>query len=47
LFTQTILGFSPTETGLAMMPGGIATAIMALVCGRLLNGDKPLAVRVC
>jgi len=26
-----------------MMPGGIATAIMALVCGRLLNGDKPLA----
>jgi len=43
LFTQTILGFSPTETGLAMMPGGVATAIMALVCGRLLNGDRPLA----
>jgi DHA2 family multidrug resistance protein len=42
LFTQTILGFSPTQTGLAMMPGGIATAIMALACGRLLNGRRPL-----
>ena len=47
LFTQTILGFTPTETGLAMMPGGIMTAITALVCGALLNGKKPLAdVRV-
>jgi DHA2 family multidrug resistance protein len=26
-----------------MMPGGVATAIMALVCGRLLNGDRPIA----
>ena len=43
LFTQTILGFSPTETGLAMMPGGMATAALALVCGRLLTGEKPLA----
>jgi MFS transporter, DHA2 family, multidrug resistance protein len=43
LFTQTILGFSPTETGLAMMPGGIATAVLALACGRLLNGERPLA----
>ncbi len=34
LFTQTILGFSPTQTGLAMMPGGLATAVMALACGR-------------
>ena len=42
LFTQTILGFSPTETGLAMMPGGLATAVMALVCGRLLTGERPL-----
>ncbi len=42
LFTQTILGFSPTQTGLAMMPGGIATAVMALVCGRLLTGERPL-----
>jgi len=42
LFTQSILRFSPTETGLAMLPGGIATAITALICGRLLNGAKPL-----
>ena len=42
LFTQTILGFSPTQTGLAMMPGGIATAAMALLCGRLLTGHRPL-----
>jgi len=42
LFTQTILGFSPTETGLSMMPGGVATAVMALVCGRLLTGERPL-----
>ena len=41
LFTQTILGFSPTQTGLAMMPGGLATAAMALTCGRLLTGDRP------
>jgi DHA2 family multidrug resistance protein len=42
LFTQSILHFSPTETGLAMLPGGIATAMTALICGRLLNGAKPL-----
>ena len=47
LFTQTILGFTPTETGLTMMPGGLATACVALLCGFLLNGKKPLAdVRV-
>lgn len=42
LFTQTLLGFTPTETGLAMLPGGLATAALALVCGRLMNGKKPL-----
>ncbi len=42
LFTQNILGFTPTETGLALMPGGIATAISAIFCGRMLNGAKPL-----
>src|SRR5689334_5848391 len=42
LFTQTILHFTPTETGLALLPGGIATAVTALICGRLLNGPKPL-----
>jgi DHA2 family multidrug resistance protein len=42
LFTQTILNFTPTETGLALLPGGLATAAAAVICGRLLNGQKPL-----
>jgi MFS transporter, DHA2 family, multidrug resistance protein len=42
LFTQSVLHFTPTETGLALMPGGIATAITALLCGWLLNGARPL-----
>jgi DHA2 family multidrug resistance protein len=43
MFAQGILHFTPTETGLAMLPGGVATGISALICGRLLNGRKPLA----
>jgi DHA2 family multidrug resistance protein len=43
LFTQSILGFTPTDTGLAMMPGGVATGILALTCGLLLNGKRPKA----
>jgi DHA2 family multidrug resistance protein len=42
LFTQSVLRFSPTETGLALLPGGLATAASALICGRILNGPKPL-----
>lgn len=42
LFTQNILGFTPTETGLSLMPGGLATAVSAIFCGRMLNGAKPL-----
>ncbi|MHB8635597.1 MAG: DHA2 family efflux MFS transporter permease subunit [Fimbriimonadaceae bacterium] len=42
LFTQTLLGFSPTQTGLALLPGGIATGFTAIVCGRILNGPRPL-----
>jgi len=42
LFTQSILRFTPTETGLALLPGGIATAVTALICGALLNGAEPL-----
>ncbi len=42
LFTQSILNFTPTETGLALLPGGLATAFSALLCGRLLNGKKAL-----
>jgi DHA2 family multidrug resistance protein len=42
LFTQTLLHFTPTETGLALLPGGLATAVTAMICGRLLNGARPL-----
>jgi MFS transporter, DHA2 family, multidrug resistance protein len=42
LFTQNLLHFTPTETGLALMPGGIATAFTALICGFMLNGARPL-----
>jgi len=42
LFTQNLLRFTPTETGLTLMPGGIATAVVAIICGRLLNGRTPL-----
>jgi DHA2 family multidrug resistance protein len=42
LFTQSLLHFTPTETGLALLPGGLATAATAMVCGRLLNGRRPL-----
>ncbi|HEU4753464.1 MAG TPA: DHA2 family efflux MFS transporter permease subunit, partial [Armatimonadota bacterium] len=42
LFAQNVLGFTPTLTGLAMLPGGIATAVSALICGRILNGPRPL-----
>lgn len=40
LFAQNILGFTPTITGLVLMPGGIATGVSAIVCGRLLNGAE-------
>jgi DHA2 family multidrug resistance protein len=42
LFTQSLLRFTPTETGLALLPGGLATAFTALICGRLLTGARPL-----
>ena len=37
LFVQNILGFSPTTTGLALMPGGFMTAVAVIICGRLLQ----------
>jgi DHA2 family multidrug resistance protein len=42
LFTQGLLHFTPTESGLALMPGGIATAVTALICGLMLNGARPI-----
>ena len=43
LFAQGILHFTPTETGLVMLPGGLATAASAMLCGFLLNGKNPKA----
>jgi MFS transporter, DHA2 family, multidrug resistance protein len=43
MFSQGILGFTPMETGLAMLPGGLASAASAMLCGWMLNGKKPLA----
>lgn len=42
LFAQNILGFTPTITGLMLMPGGVATGVTALMSGKLLNGKNPL-----
>ena len=42
VFSQNILGFTPTETGLVLLPGGLATGVSVMICGRLLNGAKPL-----
>lgn len=35
LLAQNLLGFSPTRTGLSLMPGGIGTAFTVLLCGAL------------
>ncbi len=42
LFAQSILRFTPTVTGLVLMPGALATGAAAIICGRLLNGKTQL-----
>jgi len=42
LLAQTVLGFTSMQTGLALLPGGIATGVSILLCGVLLNRPKPL-----
>jgi len=42
MFVQRVLHFSPTATGLVLLPGGLATGAAAMFCGRALNGAKPL-----
>ena len=37
LFAQSILGFTPTATGLALLPGGLMTALAVILCGRVLQ----------
>lgn len=38
LFAQTVIHFTPTQTGLALLPGGLCTGVVVLICGALLNG---------
>lgn len=42
LFVQNILHFSPLETGLVLLPGGLATGFSAIVCGRITSMKKPI-----
>jgi DHA2 family multidrug resistance protein len=40
LFAQNILHFTPTATGLVLVPGGLATAVAVIFCGRALSNPK-------
>jgi DHA2 family multidrug resistance protein len=42
LLAQNILGFTPMQTGLALLPGGIATSMSIIICGAVINRPKPL-----
>ncbi|MBN9415224.1 MAG: DHA2 family efflux MFS transporter permease subunit [Candidatus Eremiobacteraeota bacterium] len=42
LFAQSLLHLTPTATGAAMVPGGIATGVAAIVSGQILNRPKPI-----
>ncbi len=41
LFVQRILGFTATQTGLILLPGGLATALMMPLIGKLLQRGFP------
>ncbi|MFN2448998.1 MAG: MDR family MFS transporter [Candidatus Baltobacteraceae bacterium] len=41
LFFQSILGFTAFDTGMALLPGAISTAISMLIVGRLVNKIDP------
>jgi len=40
LFVQNVLGFSPTRTGIILLPGGLATAASSMICGRILSNPN-------
>ena len=46
IYTQTVLGFSPMETGLMMLPGALLNAAMSPLTGKLFDriGGRILAV---
>jgi DHA2 family multidrug resistance protein len=42
VFVQGVLGFTPTESGLALMPGGILTGVAVMISGQLIQrGVQP------
>jgi DHA2 family multidrug resistance protein len=42
VFVQGVLGFTPTESGLALMPGGILTGVAVIISGQLIQrGMQP------
>jgi MFS transporter, DHA2 family, multidrug resistance protein len=41
LFFQSILGFTAFDTGMALLPGALSTAVSMLIVGRLLNRIDP------
>ena len=46
LFTQIVIHFTPTQTGLALLPGGIATGIVVVICGALMGGKAKIDPRL-
>jgi DHA2 family multidrug resistance protein len=42
LLAHSLLGFSSMQIGLALLPGGVATAFAIIACGAILNRPKPL-----
>jgi len=45
MFAQHILHFTAIETGIALLPGGIASGIGMIFCGRMLNKKNPIEPR--
>ena len=41
LLAQTLQGLSPLATGLALLPGGVATAVSIVFCGVITSSPKP------
>ena len=41
LFFQMVLGFTAFDTGMALLPGAVATAISMVICGRILGKIDP------
>ena len=44
VFAQNLLGFSAMQTGLILLPGGIATAVMMPIVGKLMQRGFPAQV---